>query len=258
MEQNVDASAPMAPATESSKQKGGNGLKIAVTIACIAAICGIGFGAYGMVRSFQKDNQISDLKAQIEDSDGKVVAFEVDENKVSDDSQTVTTDNSATKKKNPVISATAPKHYSTGLDSPKFSIDNKDYYVKLIIEDGDISSCDLYLDAVEWVKACSGIDGISGKIYKTVIAGEGQDASTSNVAFIMEDGTVSYLPTENLVKEIKNDGAASIKGTLKIDGFVVDAFTVGVREDGIVGGYVTTIFVLSDGTYVKYNTSMLN
>lgn len=67
MEQNVDASAPVTPVAPvvENKQKSGNGLKIATVIACIAAVCGIGFGVYGIMQSSQKDSQISDLKNQI-------------------------------------------------------------------------------------------------------------------------------------------------------------------------------------------------
>ena len=61
MEQNTDTGAPVTP-TMDDKQKSGNGLKIATVIACIMAVCGIGFGAYGMMQSSQKDSQISDLK----------------------------------------------------------------------------------------------------------------------------------------------------------------------------------------------------
>ena len=64
MEQNVDTGAPMAPVVE-NKRKSGNGLKIATAIACVVAVCGIGFGVYGMIQSSRKDNQISDLKAQV-------------------------------------------------------------------------------------------------------------------------------------------------------------------------------------------------
>jgi len=64
MEQNANAGAPVEPIVE-NKQKSGNGLKIATAIACIVAVCGIGFGVYGMVQSSQKDSQISGLKAQI-------------------------------------------------------------------------------------------------------------------------------------------------------------------------------------------------
>lgn len=267
MEQNTPAAMPVM---DSGKQSDGKGLKIATIVASVVAVCGIGFGVYGMIQSSQKDSQISDLKVQIEDSSGKITTLETDEIKVSDDSQTITISDSATKKQNPVISATAPKRYNLGFDSPRFPIGSNDYYVKLGIVDGSINSCGLYVHTIDWVgydaieknrfeKDCDGINGISGKIYKAAIAGEGQDSSLSNVAFIMEDGTVSYIPAEELVRGVVDNGSATIKGTLNINGFVVDAFTVEVGEEGsTAGGYATTIFVLSDGTYVKYDGSMLN
>ena len=67
MEQNTNTGVPVTPVVN-NKQKSGNGLKIATAIACIVAICGIGFGVYGMIQSAQKDNQISDLKNQNNDS----------------------------------------------------------------------------------------------------------------------------------------------------------------------------------------------
>lgn len=47
MEQNADTGIPVASMAENI-QKSGNGLKIATAIACVAAVCGIGFGIYGM------------------------------------------------------------------------------------------------------------------------------------------------------------------------------------------------------------------
>jgi len=67
MEQNVDTVTPMTPVI-GNKRKSGNGLKIVTAIACIVAVCGIGFGVYGMMQSGQKDDQIADLKVQIEEN----------------------------------------------------------------------------------------------------------------------------------------------------------------------------------------------
>lgn len=61
MEQNADTETSMTPVAEKG-QKGGNGLKIATAIACVVAVCGIGFGVYGMVQSLQKDTEITKLK----------------------------------------------------------------------------------------------------------------------------------------------------------------------------------------------------
>ena len=64
MEQNTDVTTPIVPVVD-NKQKSGNGLKITTAIACIVAVCGIGFGVYGMMQSSQKDSQISALNSEI-------------------------------------------------------------------------------------------------------------------------------------------------------------------------------------------------
>lgn len=69
MEQNADGGAPVAPMIE-DKQKSGNGLKIFTAIACVVAVCGIGFGVYGMLQISDKDNRISELEAQIKEKSG--------------------------------------------------------------------------------------------------------------------------------------------------------------------------------------------
>lgn len=76
MEQNAAAT---MPAMDSGKQNDGKGWKIATAIASVVAVCGIGFGIYGAVSSFQKDSQISDLKVQIKEDDGTVTTIETPE-----------------------------------------------------------------------------------------------------------------------------------------------------------------------------------
>lgn len=50
MEQNTDTGVPITPAVD-NKQKSGKGLIIATAIACVVAVCGVGFGVYGMMQS---------------------------------------------------------------------------------------------------------------------------------------------------------------------------------------------------------------
>lgn len=66
MEQNANAGAPVVPTVE-NKQKNSNGLKIAIVIAYIVAVCGVGLGVYGIIQSAQKDDQIADLRARLEE-----------------------------------------------------------------------------------------------------------------------------------------------------------------------------------------------
>ena len=90
MEQNADTGVPVAPMVE-NKQKSGNGLKIATAIACIVAVCGIGFGVYGMMQSLQKDSQISDLKVQVKEGDGTITTIETPEIETTTDNGTTVT-----------------------------------------------------------------------------------------------------------------------------------------------------------------------
>ncbi len=91
MEQNVDTGVPITPAIDNSKQNGGNRLKIATAIASIVAVCGIGFGVYGVMQSSQKDNQISDLKVQIKEDDGTITTIDTPIIETTDSGETTVT-----------------------------------------------------------------------------------------------------------------------------------------------------------------------
>lgn len=88
------------PAMGSGKQGNGMGLKIATTISSVVAICGIGFGIYGMMQSLPKDNQISDLKVQIKEDDGTITTLETEKIETTDNGAIVTIIDSATKSEN--------------------------------------------------------------------------------------------------------------------------------------------------------------
>ena len=96
MEQNADTGAPMTPVID-NKQKSGNGLKITTVIACVVAVCGIGFGVYGMMQSSQKDDQISDLKVQIKEADGTITTIEAPEIETTTNDGTTVTINDTVK-----------------------------------------------------------------------------------------------------------------------------------------------------------------
>ncbi len=91
MEQNTTATEPVV---DSDKKKDGKGWKITTLIVSIAAVCGIGFSIYSMVQSAQKDNQISDLKAQIKNNNETVTTTEAakDEATTNNDANVTTTD----------------------------------------------------------------------------------------------------------------------------------------------------------------------
>ena len=78
MEQKTGTGLPKLSLAD-DKQKNGSGLKVATAIACVVAVCGIGFGVYGMIQSSQKDSQISDLKVQIKENDDTIATGEASE-----------------------------------------------------------------------------------------------------------------------------------------------------------------------------------
>ena len=60
---------------------------IIAAVACFAAICGIGFGIYGMVQSSQKDAQIADLKNKNNKSNRNTTPLDPHEEEEQDDNE---------------------------------------------------------------------------------------------------------------------------------------------------------------------------
>ena len=111
------------PTMDSGKQSNEKGLKIAVVIVSIVAVCGIGFGVYGMVQSLQKDNQISDLKVQIKENDGTITTIETPEiETTTDNGTTITIADSAKKDINDNESIKLYYYVSSGTDSGIYSL----------------------------------------------------------------------------------------------------------------------------------------
>lgn len=234
-----------------SGKSSGLGWKIATAAASVVAICGIGFGIYGMLQSSHKDNQISDLKVQIEGSNGESTASETDKIEISKDSNAAAISDSIAKMHNPVISATAPIQYNVDFTTPVLNVNNSDYRADISIVNGEIGECHLY--SVEqgdstYLKNFS-IDALSGKVYKAFLANKGHDATDSKIAFILEDGTVDYVSSETLLTAALSSGVATIEGKLPVGGFVVDALTVSMIEG--ISSAMTTIIVFADGTYAE-------
>ncbi len=63
---NTQVQTPAAPVINNNKQSNGVGLKIAIVMISIVAVCGISFGAYGIVQNAQKDEIIKELQSQVD------------------------------------------------------------------------------------------------------------------------------------------------------------------------------------------------
>lgn len=78
MEQNQTPGISQSPVLNNSKQTGGVGLKIATATAIIIAICGIGFGIYGILGSEQKSQQIADIETKLANKNQKITELEAE------------------------------------------------------------------------------------------------------------------------------------------------------------------------------------
>ena len=248
------------PVMDGSKQNDGKGWKIVTVIASVVAVCGIGFGVYGMIQSSQKDNQISDLRVQVEDSDGKITTLETEKIETTTNDETVVTisDSIMGYRNRILVSSDSSMVYTTNFDSSTYLPNNS--VLSIALADGVITDCLIgiktdtgiaYRDP-EGEGKCT-INGIDKKIYKVVEFGRGQDYSYFNVGFIMEDGTVQYFSLEDAL----GGSNFSAEKVLKIDGYVINTVDVNATSRVSGHGYRQTVFVLNDGSFVDFDESML-
>lgn len=227
MEENADAGAPVTPVAE-NKQKSGNGLKIATVIACIVAVCGIGFSVFSTIDSNNKSQEISKLKIE-------------NDNLKSNIEENANTENVF---QNPIIKSEV-LNGATLSEEFMIKTDNE-HRLYIGIKDGKIDSC--YVDSAQ----CE-ITGLDNNIYKVIEFGRGLDSSVTHIGFIMEDGTVNYFRFD--YDNVNNPNYAA-DNKLKIDGLVIDGLDIHVPEENY-GGYPSTVFVLDDGSYLQFSESML-
>lgn len=236
---------------EIPKPKNKTGMIIGMVACIVLAIGGVGFGVYGMM---QKSNHTSDMKVEIKNADGQITALETDKISISDDKKTITIADTNVETKNPIISAKSPLIYQLSFTSGVFSTGTTSTSVDISVRDGEIIYCQLYsgsYDNRRASKECA-VNGLSGKIYKVLEAGEGHDPYDDKIIFILEDGSVDFFP----LSDIANSSNLKIKGKAKINGFVTDAIRISVAEKGYAGGGSSTVFILSDGSIARYDETM--
>lgn len=244
--QNIQSVQESKPATSAQdgkdivfqdKPKKKTGPVLGMMLLVILALGGVGFGVWEMMDgNTQKDalnQQISALKKQNSELQEKI---DNDHN-------------------NPTIKSTdSDEKNALWFYSSNVYWDGSGNHKNLVIEidESQNISCQIRLNGVP-SEDCV-ISGLEGNVYKIVEFGSGQDNYENNVGFIMTDGTVKYLPLHNSV--LNNN--FSIRGSVILDGYVVDAFDVAVSPtSSSVGGHNATVFVFRDGSYKKFDKSML-
>ena len=239
MEQKDVSGFPIPP---KATEKSGKGMKIATAVSVVAAICGIGFGVYGMTQS-NNNTKSSNLDLQLKDAEGNsIVSVGGDEN-----GGTVTMNNPIEKKENPIVKSVEQNVYY----DVEFSIPYDGETLTLYVRNGNIQDCTI-MGRDSRNRNCS-VKGLNGEIYKVAIVGGGHAISedSTKLGFIMSDGTVKYA---SIIKAFSSSSVV-VEGQMKIDGFVTDVFDVNIIEEG-VGGYAASVFTLSDGKNVTFDRSM--
>lgn len=228
---------------------------VGLVVMCLIAIGGVLFGVYGMN---SQNEQIAQLTVRATDAEGKVAELET--NKI-----TITDPNGGTAeivdstRKNPVITAQEPEFYAIHFESASLGyVEKGEYSLSLTVRNGEVSECQVNkvenVQTKRILKGCN-ISGIDGKISKVVEIGEGHVALNDSIGFIMENGEVQYFSLDDALG--KSD--FTIKGKIKIDGRVTDVINVNYSQNSNnpTSFYGSTVFILSDGSFIKYDESML-
>lgn len=247
------AAPSVAPAAPTAAPKKNTGLIVGMVLCALLGIGGLSFGIFSMINAQQKTPEIADLDIKYTTKEGETVKIDTDKIEVSEDKKTIKIDESAIKRFNPIINSTTTERYGISYNTSFYASDGTPKSIRIYVNNGVISNCDIYAiePASTHLKECK-INGISGKIYKIATIHEGHDADDDSVAFILEDGTVDYLPLNGVFESSSEE---TIKGKVNISGFVTDIFWIGVSstDPEAIGGGTSSVFVLSNGTFVKYN-----
>ncbi len=223
--------------------KKSNGMLIGLILCLILAIGGIGFGVWAMMDGNQQKEQLNQQISTLKKQNSELM------DKTSDGGNSVD-DNSVSKGSvNPVIQ----NQDSEILDRVSFvSVGNP--RIRIVLDKGDLFGCSLESDKDgdgSWdIEECS-LGDLGGKVYKVASFGGTQEYDPY-IGFIMADGTVKYFSFYDAM----NNNGYTLK-TLNLDGKVVDIVKITSGQNGATaGGYITNVFVLNDGTVVRFDESM--
>ena len=237
----------MLAMTETDPTKKKMDKKMILLIACgVVTLLSVIMALVSFVDSGKKANEIKKLKQQIT-SGGEVVI----------DGETITT---ATRTKNPILTATYPEVYNLKYESKEYELeDGIVYSFSFIVREGKILSCSAKKVFVndgysEENKKCS-FNNISGKIYKFADITDQDRPEDDLLAFLLEDGTIEHAKIYTGLKNMQ----FNITGKLDAGGFATDIMNVKIFEqEALDGGKEATVITLSDGTAVQYKKNMLH
>ena len=228
---------------------------IGMILLAVIAAGGVGFGVWAMLDGNSRADKLNDQISTLQQQNSSLLE-QMGDASVLDDGDTIINIDTDGTYANPVIkSDNAEVFYSLGFQSSFILSQDSIKRLSIGFVDGKVSSCNIMEevddDGWEKIDECS-IGGLEGNIYKIVEFGQGQSNEGDKIGFIMEDGRVAYLG----LYDFALSSSANIKGYLNVGKLVTDAIEIEVGND-VAGGYGSTVFVFNDGTFVKYDESML-
>ena len=230
------------------KPKKNHGMLYGMILLAILAAGGIGFGVWAMMdgnsRVAKKDEQITDLNSQLAEATQSVMEV----------GTTVVDVESDSALSNPVITAVSPAEYKVSHSLPVTIDGSNSTTLEITVTDGSNPVCS-FLNLPNGGD-CS-ISGLPDGVYKIVTINEGQGVGYEKIGFLMSDGSVWFAPIYSSLESVNANRELMVRKA-NIDGFVKDIVNIVYIPDvnSQVGGGVSTMFVMSDNSIVKYDDSM--
>lgn len=227
MEQNQQS----APIMIDAAPKNGNGLKIATVVASIVALCGIGFGVYGMMKASEKKDTNPVIEVQVKNSDGTITSVESPEIQTVNNKTTVTI--------SPVTTEEGTSFSDNILSSIKSLDEGTTFGFKSLSWGGTSYAYIDTLGNLIYDKSGNKYTVASDVVYADFLwYGNGGSPS---LYFVRDDGTVG------VVKEI---GDVDPANGLNVEDVAVTGKAVSVKNITINGGH-RVIVIDSEGNFIN-------
>ena len=242
----VESSKPGSDVVFQEKSKKSHGMLYGMILLAILAAGGIGFGVWAMMdgnsQMAKKDEQIADLRGQLAEKNEVVEEDVAIEDAATDGDMG-----------NPIISTALPAQYVVRYTIPVYVDGGTGNFFVVTIKDGNYESCGVTgIPTDDCV-----ITGVPSGIYKAVTLYEGNGIGGEKVGFLMSDGSLWYVDLyEGSTLNVKKEMQAK---KVSVPGFVKDVVNVSYTPDtnSPASGYGSTVLIMSDGSIMKYEDSLL-
>ena len=223
---------------------------VGLVVLSLIAIGGVLFGIYGMN---SQNEQIAQLTVRATDAEERAAQLETEKTTiVNSDGEITEIADSALNYQNPVVRAESETDvYEVTYDIPVYAQgDGINTSLYLSTDGGQLKRCGLSNSA----EKCA-ISGLPSDIYKMATIYEGNGHGSEKIGFLASDGSVWYVYVYNGGDVNQGLDMNPIAKKANIDGFVKDIISINFSYvDG--PGHASTIFVMSDNSFVKYDESM--